>query len=186
MLCIAFIIQYYGPMSKKRIIQVLFLTMAKALALEKWILKYMSYWSSQNMGAKIRNWEEFKSFSLDTLYQHFSCSYCYIISTTKSKFREPPILIHWSPAFSLLPRLLPPNSSSLSLSFHWLQVGRWLLESVIKNQHYDFPVNELLFNISHKRNDIGLLSLKFQKLKYSIGTGRFLLFSVFSLKRLHN
>ena len=175
-LCSGFITQLDSSMPQKWLIQVLFFTLAKALDYKKWLLKSLSYWSSQNIGAKIRNWEEFKSFSYPVSDPFLSLHYfsCQILSTSslwnflcQSSGQQPTIFypdscrLHCSSQFIVL-----------SLSSNWSQVWRWLLESMIKDQCYDFPFKESLFSILCMRDDVRL-SWKLKHLKYTIGTGWF-------------
>lgn len=150
--------------------------MAKVLALQNEFLRYLSYRSSQNTGAKIRKWGEFTSFSLDMLYQTLSCPYPMLVfqlpNPVPSKLVTPPVPIPWSGSLSLLPSTsdscllhCPAQLNGPSLSSDWPRVWRWLLDSVIKGQCCDFPFKEFLFSSLGMRNDIGL-SLKIKNLKY--------------------
>lgn len=171
-------------MSKKRIIQVLFLTIAKAFALQKkmnikiFVIMIKSKYGSQNQ--KLRGIQIlFAGYTVSDLFLSLPLHYfhCQILSTRRLWnflfYRDPCFLHH------------PSQFIVLWLSSDWFWVWRWLLESTIKDQYYDFSFNEFLFNILYMRNDIELWSLKLKNLKYMIGTG-WIFFPFFSLKLLHN
>ena len=98
-------------------------------------------------------------------------------------FVKPLTPIRWSTALSPPPRLLPPTLSRpshiLPLPSDWGPVWRWLLESMIKGQYYDFPLNVFYFNtMSEKWHWV----IKFKAKKCKIYHWYWLLFNFFFLE----
>lgn len=113
--CSGFITQLDSSMPQKWLIQVLFFTLTKALALQKMAIKIFvilikSEYRSQKQklrGIQILLIPCIRSFPVSTLFQ--------LPNPVHPKFMKLPLPVLWSAAYNLLPRLLP---STLLLPIH--------------------------------------------------------------------